>query len=187
MLHPAVVTGAHLPSNRARVHGAYLNAALDQRGETERYLRGSSIMGTPEANEYNVADLGRRARPEYGPEVFTAGVAEDKAPLRVDEQPATAGQRVDEAYRWGKQYLNNPLEGKGRRRMGRQILDYPLGGVVRDGLEGQELFGHHVTSDQALMAERGLAGLTAVGIGVPAFLAAVNQLTTPQSAETIPL
>jgi hypothetical protein len=37
------------------------------------------------------------------------------------------------------------------------------------------------------MAEQGLAGLTAVGIGVPTFLAAVNQLSTPPDQGAIPL
>ena len=84
-------------------------------------------------------------------------------------------------------YAQNPLEDDGRARIGQQFMQAPLGGYVRDALDGQEVFGHRITNQQARMAEQGLAGLTAVGIGVPTFLAAVNQLSTPQDQGTIPL
>jgi hypothetical protein len=71
--------------------------------------------------------------------------------------------------------------------MERQFWEAPLGGHVRGALEGQEVFGHTIDRDQARMAEQGLAGLTAVGIGVPAFMAAVQQLSTPADQNTIPL
>jgi hypothetical protein len=87
----------------------------------------------------------------------------------------------------GAGYLNNPLTGEGRTQIGRQFWNAPLGGHVRAGLDGQEIFGHTIDRDQALMAERGLAGLLATGVGVPAFMAAVQQLTTPADQNTIPL
>jgi hypothetical protein len=113
--------------------------------------------------------------------------------MRSAERDARAGERsarqarVDEAYQYGQQYLNNPLDAKGRSRMERQFWEAPLGGHVRGALEGQEVFGHTIDRDQARMAEQGLAGLTAVGIGVPAFMAAVQQLSTPADQNTIPL
>lgn len=106
---------------------------------------------------------------------------------RAAEQAARQGQ-VDAAYQYGQQYLNNPLDAKGRARIGRQFMNAPLGGHVRRGLEGQELFGHTVTGDQALMAERAIAGAMAVGIGVPTFLAGVQELTGDQQTPgTIPM
>jgi len=83
-------------------------------------------------------------------------------------------------------YVNNPLEASGRAQIGRQFLQAPLGGHVRSALEGQEIFGHRISGTEALYTERGLAGLTAVGIGVPAFMAAVQQLSTPADQNTIP-
>lgn len=72
-------------------------------------------------------------------------------------------------------------------RPGEQFWEAPLGAHVRNYLAGQKVFGHTITEGQARMAEQGLAGLTAVGVGVPAFLAAVNQLSTPQTPDTIPM
>ena len=83
-------------------------------------------------------------------------------------------------------YASNPLEEAGRNRIANQFWEAPLGGHVRGALEGQEVFGHKITGDQARMTEQGLAGLTAVGIGVPAFMAAVQQLSTPADQNTIP-
>jgi len=99
------------------------------------------------------------------------------ADARSDRQ-----QRAREAYQYGQQYLNNPLEAKGRARMSRQFWEAPLGGHVRSAAEGLGL-----QADHARLAEQGLAGLTAVGIGVPAFMAAVQQLSTPPDQNTIPL
>jgi len=79
-------------------------------------------------------------------------------------------------------YAQNPLEEEGRRRIAHQFGQAPLGGYARDFAAGMGL-----RNDHAILAERGLAGLTAVGVGVPAFLAAVQQLTTPQDQNTIPL
>ena len=87
----------------------------------------------------------------------------------------------------GAGYLNNPFDEAGRGRIGRQFWQAPLGGHARNFLEGQEIFGHTITAGQARTAEQGLAGLAAVGVGVPAFMAAVNQLSTPQTPDTIPM
>lgn len=84
-------------------------------------------------------------------------------------------------------YLNNPFDEEGRALIGRQFWNAPLGGHVRRGLAGQEVFGHTITGGQARAAEQALAGLTAVGVGVPTFMAALNGLTTPQSQDTIPM
>ena len=79
-------------------------------------------------------------------------------------------------------YASNPLEGAGRERMANQFWEAPLGGHVRSAAVGLGL-----EADHARMAEQGLAGLTAVGIGVPAFMAAVQQLSTPPDQNSIPL
>jgi hypothetical protein len=79
-------------------------------------------------------------------------------------------------------YASNPLEEAGRNRITNQFWEAPLGGHVRSAAEGLGL-----EADHARMAEQGLAGLTAVGIGVPAFMAAVQQLSTPPDQNTIPL
>lgn len=113
------------------------------------------------------------------------GAAQAWLDARAGEK-AARGQAVDEAYQYGQQYLNNPLSAKGRARMGRQFWEAPGGGHIRRGLAGQEVLGHTITDEQAHLAEQGLMGLTAVGIGVPAFLAAVQQLSTPQDQNTIP-
>lgn len=130
---------------------------------------------------------------DHGGEVGVVGAtpivdrAQGYLDARAAEHAARQGQ-VDAAYQYGQQYLNNPLDAKGRARMGRQFMNAPLGGHVRRGLEGQELFGHTVTGDQALMAERAIAGAMAVGIGVPTFLAGVQQLTGDQQTPgTIPM
>ena len=79
-------------------------------------------------------------------------------------------------------YVQNPLEEEGRRRIGQQFAQAPLGGYIRDAAAVLGLQNNH-----AILAERGLAGLTAVGIGVPTFMAAVQQLSTPPDQNTIPL
>ncbi len=79
-------------------------------------------------------------------------------------------------------YLSNPLDARGRRDIGLQLMEAPLGGHVRSAAENLGL-----EADHARMAEQGLAGLTAVGIGVPAFMAAVQQLSTPPDQNTIPM
>jgi hypothetical protein len=114
-----------------------------------------------------------------------AGAAEAYA----DDPRDRAARRPDYAAGYGAMqgYRQNPLEEKGREAMAYQFNEVPLGGHVREALEGQDVLGHTITPEQAHLAERGLAGLTAVGIGVPAFMAAVQQLSTPQDQNTIPL
>lgn len=200
LLHPAVKSGAHLPPHvqpgyeqsggqvlspvRPHVAFGYDERATDiGPGQLQRDYEAASRMADAERGEMAY---------DHGGEVGVVGAtpivdrAQGYLDARAAEQVARQGQ-VDAAYQYGQQYLNNPLDAKGRSRMERQFWEAPLGGHVRGALEGQELFGHQITRGQARMAEQGLAGLTAVGVGVPAFLAAVNQLTTPQSAETIPL
>lgn len=181
LLHPAVKSGAHLPPH---VAFGYDERATDiGPGQLQRDYEAASRMADAERGDMAY---------DHGGEVGIVGATPivDRAQSYLDARAAeqvARQQKVDEAYQYGQQYLNNPFDAKGRARMGRQFMDAPLGGHVRRGLEGQELFGHTITGEQALMTERGLAGLTAVGVGVPAFLAAVNQLSTPQSPETIPL
>lgn len=164
LMHPAAVRGDHLPDQRNFADADDIAASTSPERSSRQQEAEAGVAGaTP------IVDR-----------------AQSYLDARAAEQVARQ-QKVDEAYQYGQQYLNNPFDAKGRARMGRQFMDAPLGGHVRRGLEGQELFGHTITGEQALMTERGLAGLTAVGVGVPAFLAAVNQLSTPQSPETIPL
>ncbi len=94
-------------------------------------------------------------------------------------------QRDGRAYLGG--YFSNPFEEEGRANIGTQLWEAPAGGWIRRGLEGQEVFGHTITGGQARVAEQAMAGLTATGIGVPTFMAALNSLTTPQSQDTIPM
>ncbi|MCE2836721.1 MAG: hypothetical protein LW834_07135 [Cyanobium sp. 49614_E6] len=117
-----------------------------------------------------------------GPSPITgrAQVVLDRDRARRERIAATpAYQRKGQAGLQG--YASNPLEEEGRERIANQFWEAPLGGHVRRAAEGLGLEGDH-----ARMAEQGLAGLTAVGIGVPAFLAAVQQLTTPADQNTIP-
>jgi len=208
LMHPAAVRGDYLPDERSFVDADDIAASTSNLAtDTDDLMR--AMPGAAPAHAFR-SDAPRDQRlmmpsqapaPASAPERSSrqqeveAGVAGatpivDRAQSYLDARAAeqvARQQKVDEAYQYGQQYLNNPFDAKGRARMGRQFMDAPLGGHVRRGLEGQELFGHTITGEQALMTERGLAGLTAVGVGVPAFLAAVNQLSTPQSPETIPL
>lgn len=85
-------------------------------------------------------------------------------------------------------YLNNPLEDAGRERIAQQFMQAPLGGYVRDGLAGREVFGHTITNQQARTTEQVLAAAMATGIGVPTFLAGVQGLMgDQQTAGTIPM
>jgi hypothetical protein len=127
---------------------------------------------------------------DWGDMVYDHGTGEGPSLIHQSARAVKTAQRqgvVNDAYQYGQQYLNNPLAGKGRGRMATQFWEAPLGGHVRRGLQGQEVFGHTIDAGQAHMAEQGLAGLAAVGIGVPAFLSAVQQLTTPADQNTIPL
>lgn len=198
LLHPAVKSGAHLPPHVAFGH--------DERssdigpGQAQRDLERAEAMAAAERGEMEYDGGGA-----FMDAMRAGGMAYDqgggtgatrptpihgRAQAYLDARAKERVQRpakVEDAYAYGQQYLNNPFDAKGRKRMGQQFMEAPLGGHVRRGLEGQELFGNKITAEQALYAERGLAGLTAVGVGVPAFLAAVNQLSTPQDQNTIPL
>ena len=110
---------------------------------------------------------------------------------RVNRLVHPAAQEMPDYQREGRAhlggYLSNPFEEEGRARIGTQWWEAPAGGWIRRGLEGQEIFGHTITGGQARVAEQAMAGLTAVGVGVPTFMAALNSLTTPQSQGTIPM
>lgn len=121
----------------------------------------------------------KMAAAERGEMSYEAGTGEGATPIFVRDY-----QREDRNVGGG--YLNNPLEQSDRAAIAQQFWEAPLGGHVRGALEGQEVFGHRITGGQARMAEQGLAGLTAVGVGVPAFMAAVQQLSTPADQNTIP-
>lgn len=82
-------------------------------------------------------------------------------------------------YDWSK-------EGYGLESIGQQAWERPLGGLVRDNL-GDDLLGLKLDENARAGLERTVAGLVATGIGVPAFMAAVNGLSTPQTAGTLPL
>lgn len=84
-------------------------------------------------------------------------------------------------------YLNNPFTDEGRRGIVRQFVQAPAGGHVRRALAGQEVFGHTITGGEALMAERAVAGATAVGVGLPALMAAADQLNGSQTPGTLPM
>lgn len=105
-------------------------------------------------------------------------------PVELGEQPIYQRQGRDV----GAGYISNPFSDEGRRRIGKQFREAPLGGHVRNALEGQELFGHAITNQQGRMAEQVIAGAMAVGIGVPTFLAGVQQLAGDQQTPgTIPM
>lgn len=84
-------------------------------------------------------------------------------------------------------YLNNPFTDEGRRGIVRQLVQAPAGGHVRRALAGQEVFGHTISGGEAWMAERAVAGATAIGVGLPALIAAADQLNNPQTPGTIPV
>jgi hypothetical protein len=130
------------------------------------------------------SDTGVRAQDDYVGYSAYGEYANNVGPqLATRELPPVYQRRGRDA---GAGYLSNPFEARGRRDIGLQLMEAPFGGHVRRGLEGAELFGHTVTPLEALRTEQGLAGLTAVGIGVPAFLAAVQQISTPPDQNTIP-
>lgn len=187
LMHPAAVRGDYLPDQRSFVDADDIAASTSNLAtDTDDLMRAMPSQGPAPVSAPERSSSQQEAEAGVAGATPIVDRAQSYLDARAAEQVARQ-QKVDEAYQYGQQYLNNPFDAKGRARMGRQFMDAPLGGHVRRGLEGQELFGHTITGEQALMTERGLAGLTAVGVGVPAFLAAVNQLSTPQSPETIPL
>ena len=84
-------------------------------------------------------------------------------------------------------YFNNPFTDEGRRAIVRQGVHAPAGGHVRRLLAGQEVFGHTITGKEAWMAERAVAGATAIGVGLPALMAAADQLNGSQTPGTLPM
>jgi hypothetical protein len=211
LLHPAVKSGAYLSPDEEQAALAGIEAAeraagggvpsdyrefADADDIAASRAGGSGAYGSTaqiQAGRYPhtdihttvTADTGIRAQDDYVGESAYGDYASNVGPqLPIRESPRAY---QNDGRDVGAGYLNNPFDAAGRQQIKRQFLHAPLGGHVRGALEGQELFGHRITGGQARMAEQGLAGLTAVGIGVPTFLTAVHNLTTPQSAETIPM
>jgi hypothetical protein len=181
LLHPAVKANAYLPPHVQpgfeEAGGRVLSAPKPH--VAFGYDQRSSDIGPGQAQrDYEKAK--QMAAAEGGEMAYDTGTGQGATPIYVRDYQRD-GRDV------GAGYLNNPFDEEGRERIGQQFWEAPLGGHVRGALEGQELFGHRVTGGQARMAEQGLAGLTAVGIGVPTFLAAVNQLSTPPDQGAIPL
>ena len=198
LLHPAVKSGAYLSPDEEQAALAGIEAA-------ERAAGGgapSDYREFADADDIAASRAGGSGNPMHGM-AYDHGTGEGASPITDAAQRYLDARSSEKARRQQlvndnpsymrhgrgamQGYLNNPFDEAGRKAISTQFWEAPLSGRVRQGLEGQELFGHRITGDQARMAEQGLAGLTAVGIGVPTFLAAVNQLTTPQSAETIPM
>lgn len=76
----------------------------------------------------------------------------------------------------------------GRRRAMYQMSQAPLGGHVRRAAEGAEMFGHKITPEEALNAERALAAVAYGGVGSVMALAAIDALNgNEQSPGTIPI
>jgi len=179
MVHDAVKTGANLPG----AEGAAEAGGVRAYGPSAPIQAG--IYPHTDIHTTVTADTGIRAQDDNVGESAYGEYANNVGPrLPVRELGPTYQLRGRDV---GAGYLNNPFDKTGRGRIGRQFWQAPLGGHVRSALEDQEVFGHTITKGQARMAEQGLAGLTAVGVGVPAFLFAVNQLSTPQTPDTIPL
>jgi hypothetical protein len=164
-------------------------------------VAGLQQAGRPVTREQAMRDLPAveaMAAAERGEMSYDIGTGEGATPQVAAAQgwmDARAGERasrreriaaVPDYQRKGQAglrgYASNPLEEAGRNRITNQFWEAPLGGHVRSAAEGLGL-----EADHARMAEQGLAGLTAVGIGVPAFMAAVQQLSTPPDQNTIPL
>jgi hypothetical protein len=88
----------------------------------------------------------------------------------------------------GAGYLNNPFDEQGREAMLRQFWSAPLGGHVRAGLQGQEVFGRRITNGQARVAEQAAAGVLATGVGSWGLLSAIDALNgNPQTPGTMPI
>ena len=179
MVHEAVKTGANLPGPE----GAAKAGGVSAHGPSAAIQAG--IYPHTDIHTTVTADTGIRAQDDNVGESAYGEYANNVGPRLPKRELGPSYQMRGRDV--GAGYLNNPFDEAGRGRIGRQFWQAPLGGHVRSALEGQEVFGHTITKGQARMAEQGLAGLTAVGVGVPAFLAAVNQLSTPQTPDTIPL
>lgn len=184
-------TGRRLPTAEEMVHPAVRGAASAASADipVEDFADHDSLVASWQAG--TAAPEPPAAGPAWGDMAYDQGTGERATPIiqgraqeNLDRRARVAA--VPRYQRSGRDslqgYVSNPLEVSGRRAMGRQFWEAPLGGHVRSFAEGMGLEANH-----AQMAEQGLAGLTAVGIGVPAFMAAVQQLTTPTDQNTIPL
>lgn len=173
LMHDAAVRGDHLPPGGAEAGRA---------GPSSRIQAG--VFPHTDIHTVVTADTGVRAQSDDVGSSAYGEYANNVGPrLPAPAKPGYQGGGRDV----GAGYLSNPFNETGRKRIGRQFWHAPLGGHARNALEGQEIFGHTITAGQARTAEQGLAGLAAVGVGVPAFMAAVNQLSTPQTPDTIPM
>ena len=200
LVHPAAARGDYLADEAGLMRpsaGPAPASGFDPRFAQEDWemMRGNPGVAPPDHHGFADAEDIAASRSGGGvaaadPDAYEGSSVYGDYASNVGPQMAAPG-RTPSYQRDGRDvgagYLNNPLDEEGRQRMGEQFWEAPLGGHVRRALTGQELLGNRITAGQARMAEQGLAGLTAVGVGVPAFLAAVSQLTTPQSAETIPM
>jgi hypothetical protein len=179
------------PQTQAKVQALMHPAAVAGLGQGDRPVSAKqAARDLPVAEAMAAAERGEMSY-DIGtgegatPQVAAAqGWMDARASERASRQERIAAvpdyQRKGQAGLRG--YASNPLEEAGRNRMVNQFWQAPLGGHVRSAAEGLGL-----EADHARLAEQGLAGLTAVGIGVPAFMAAVQQLSTPPDPNTIPL
>lgn len=172
------------------IHGAVLKAR-DQKGRALAEAgRVQLDWDEPHASRPQVQPPQERA---VGAEAYRASIAQlaknDPSVAKAVIPGFLEGKPVyqQDNRDLGGGYLSNPFEEEGRRQIGQQFWQAPLGGHLRSALAGQELFGHAITGGQARVAEQAAAGLLATGVGVPMFLQAVHGLTTPQTQGTIPI
>lgn len=143
----------------------------------------------PEVLQQAVAETARRPAADTAPQAVSIdGLRPDAAELHY-RAPAGALEDSRGHIPALQGYLSNPLEEQGREAIAAQFWEAPLGGYVRAGLDGVDLFGHTITPEQAHRSEQVLAAALASGIGVPTFLAGVQGLIggNQQSAGTMPL
>lgn len=158
--------------------GLQPRSASEQHAAVQQHVHPAARTDAPPAPQEPPASPSGRYMGEDM--VYDAGTGE--GPTQFD---ARAYQQ--DGRNVGAGYLSNPFEETGRERIGLQWWEAPLFGHVRAALQGQELFGHRITAGQARTAEQAAAGLLATGIGVPAFLAAVQGLSTPRDQGAIPM
>jgi hypothetical protein len=190
MVHPAVRQhfklgeGSSPAFTEAAAPGAvppHVAFGYDEAMQREKDLRTAEFMARMQAGEMAYDQGGGPGATRATPITARAQTVLDRDHARRERIAAVPDyQRKGQAGLRG--YASNPLEEAGRHRMVNQFWEAPLGGHVRAAAEGLGL-----EADHARMAEQGLAGLTAVGIGVPAFMAAVHQLSTPPDQNAIPL
>lgn len=157
--------------------GLQPRSASEQHAAVQQHVHPAARADAPSAPQEPQASAASR----YMGEDMVYDASTGEGPTQVVRTYQQDGRNV------GAGYFSNPFEEAGRERIGLQWWEAPLGGHVRAGLEGQELFGHRITDGQARTAEQAAAGLLATGIGVPAFLAAVQGLSTPRDQGAIPM